>query len=42
MRKSLDVTSWAKGEKLKRDIEDGVNPEGVKVADALDQFNANC
>src|ERR1700684_2301054 len=27
LRKSLDVTSWAKGEKLKRDIEDGVKPE---------------
>ena len=44
MRYSLDVTSWTKAEKLKRDIEDGVKPklEGITVADALDKFIADC
>lgn len=42
MRKSLDVTSWARGERSKRDIEDGVKPEGIKIADALDKFIADC
>ena len=42
MRKSLDVTSWVKGEQLRRDIEDGVKPEEIKVADALEEFIADC
>src|SRR5258708_6655014 len=42
MRKYLDVTSWAKAETLNRDIEDGVKPEGITIADALDKFIADC